>query len=102
MLFGPTGGYLIGYLLASLLIGSLLKKGAWSYWYVIVINFLGFILALIIGSFWLSAVANLTITQGFASGFLPFLLPEMIKAVGVGMLAVWLKRRLPEKYFYFV
>ena len=102
VLFGPTGGYLIGYLIASLLIGSLLKKGAWSYWYVIVINFLGFILALIIGSFWLSVVANLTITQGFASGFLPFLLPEMIKAVGVGILAVWLKRRLPEKYFYFV
>ena len=102
VLFGPTGGYLIGYLIASLLIGSLLKKGAWSYWYVIVINFLGFILALIIGSFWLSAVANLTITQGFSSGFLPFLLPEMIKAVGVGILAVWLKRRLPEKYFYFI
>lgn len=99
VLFGPTGGYLIGYLFASLFIGSLLKKGTWSYFQVTLINFLGFMIALVFGSLWLTLVADLSLTQGMASGFAPFILPEMIKAIGVGILAIWLKKRLPEKFF---
>lgn len=99
VLFGPTGGYLIGYLFASLLIGSLIKKGTWSYLQVIFINFLGFIVALVFGTLWLTVVADLSLPQGIASGFIPFILPELIKATSVGILAVSLKKRLPEKFF---
>ncbi|MHC5269169.1 biotin transporter BioY [Enterococcus sp. LJL98] len=98
VLFGPTGGYLIGFIFASILIGSLRKN--WTYFSVIGINLIGFLLALTIGAIWLSFVADLTFVQGFNSGFLPFLLPEVLKAIGVGFLAVLIKKRLPEKFFH--
>lgn len=102
VIFGPTGGYLLGFIFASLLIGTLLKNRTWSYLSVICVNLIGFLLALAIGAAWLTFVADLSFLQGLNSGFLPFLLPEVLKATGVGILAVLIKKRLPDKFFHLV
>ena len=66
---------------------------------MISINLIGFLLALTIGATWLMFVADLTFLQGLNSGFTPFILPEVLKATGVGIFAVLIKKRLPEKFF---
>ena len=102
VLFGPTGGYLIGFIFTSLFIGTLLSHSSWAYYQVILINFFGFLLSLIIGTIWLKFAADLTFTQAFASGFSPFILPEAIKAGFVGTLAIALKKRLPKEFFTYI
>lgn len=94
VLFGPTGGYLIGFVFASLLIGTLQSRIPTNYFSTFSINLLGFMVALLFGTAWLTFAANLTITQGIASGFLPFIIPEAIKAAIVTPLALIMKKRL--------
>lgn len=94
VLSGPTGGYLIGFVFASLLIGTLQNRSSGTYFPTFLINLLGFMVALLFGTVWLTLVANLTWTQGLAGGFVPFILPEAIKATIVSTLAVWMKKRL--------
>lgn len=94
VLFGPTGGYLIGFVFASLFISRLQNKTNHQAFPFFLITLLGFLVALAIGSAWFTFSANLTLTQGFTSGFLPFILPETIKAVIVTLLARRMKKHL--------
>ena len=94
VLFGPTGGYLIGFIFASLLIGTLQSRSSTNYISTFSINLLGFMVALVFGTAWLTFAANLTIPQGIASGFVPFILPEAAKATIITPLVVIMKKRL--------
>lgn len=82
---GPTGGYLIGYIVAALLAGAVARKrgplrnsiGA----------VIGFVSILSIGVVRLKLLKNVDWGKAFAAGFLPFLPGDAVKAVLCALVA---------------
>ena len=80
ILIGPTGGYLFSFIIAAFLIGYFKEKG----FMLSPINcflacFLSTTIILLIGSFYLSILVG-GIHKGFAIGFYPFFIGDIIKS----------------------
>lgn len=87
VLFGATGGYLIGFVLSGAVVGALARRGMDR-------GVLGTVLAYVAGSLviyaigmpWLAVVAGVDAGAAFAMGVAPFLIGDAIKAVLAGAL----------------
>lgn len=92
-LFGPTGGYLIGYLFMALICGYFVDKHGNS----LIINILGMLLGTVVcylfGTLWLAFQASLSFSAALAAGVLPFIPFDIIKL----MLAIMIGRQLREQ-----
>jgi biotin transport system substrate-specific component len=87
VLLGPTGGYLVGFLVGAVII-SLLKSntpGILRYWIANLIG--GLIVVYAIGVPWLSRVTGMTLDKAFMVGALPFLPGDLIKVFLAASLA---------------
>lgn len=97
-LLGPTGGYLLGFVLAAGLLGTLARRG-WDRGYgrTALAMLAANVLILAIGVTWLHVALGGSWSQAFALGVVPFLLGDVIKlALAVGLLPSawrWLGRR---------
>lgn len=86
-LFGPTGGYLFGFVFAAGIVGFISHRIGYT--------FLGDIIAVIIGSLviyalgipWLKAMTKISWEKAFILGMAPFLVGDVIKAVVAVLLA---------------
>lgn len=78
--FGPTGGYLIGFLAAATLIGALVERG-WSKGILSLLGLmlLGHIVILALGALQLQLFVGWS--QAWASGVAPFVVGTIIKTV---------------------
>lgn len=93
----PTGGYLIGFLLAGGLVGRLAELG-WDRHLggSVGAMVLGNAVIYLVGVPWLIAAAGMDLQAGLANGFWPFLLGDGVKlVVAAGLLPVgwWVVRR---------
>jgi biotin transport system substrate-specific component len=79
-LFGPTGGYIFGFVLAALLIGRLIKYSAKTIFSVFILFCLADLLLLACGALWLKLVTGCSLTQAVFMGFLPFIPGDLLKA----------------------
>ena len=84
-LFGPTGGFLIGFIPTAFVIGYFLEKTSFTVMNAIIANVIGMFIALSFGTVWLKFSVNLTWTAAFAGGFAPFIIVGLLKAA----LAAW-------------
>lgn len=94
--FGPTGGYLIGFIVNAWVTGWLMEKHSTNFIWGIAANLVGTFFTLLFGSLWLMFVADFNLIQAIGAGFAPFVLPGIIKAVGAALLGVLLNRRIPK------
>jgi biotin transport system substrate-specific component len=79
-LFGPTGGYLIGFVLAAFVIGRLLGPDNEAPFLKIVGAMLvGLTVLFLTGTVWLAVVMRLPLQQAVALGILPFVVGDAIK-----------------------
>jgi biotin transport system substrate-specific component len=100
VIFGASGGYLIGFVLAGAIVGRLAELG----WDRRIIGSLGAMLVgnisiYVIGVPWLMVVLNLTLAQGIAQGVTPFILGDIVKLLLAGAAfpaAWWLVGRRPS------
>ena len=78
ILFGPTGGYLFGFLIASLVVGYLAEKG-WDKSVVLTFTSMtiGTLIIYLFGVIWLSYLKDLNTALMF--GLLPFITPDILK-----------------------
>ena len=78
VLFGPTGGYLFGFLIASLVVGYLAEKG-WDKSVVLTFTSMtiGTLIIYLFGVIWLSYLKDLNTALVF--GLLPFITPDILK-----------------------
>ena len=95
VLFGPTGGYLTGFIIGAFAIGFLAerKKDAGVLWYIFSM-FIGMVIIYTIGVVQLSFVAKLSLIKAAAVGVLPFLPGDIIKIILAAIISVKLKNRI--------
>lgn len=98
-LFGPTGGYLIGFLANTVITGAILERKGFTHVWGIIANILGALATLVFGTIWLKLSMNLAWSDAFLSGMIPFLIPGILKAVAASYLGILIRNRLPERFF---
>lgn len=95
VLFGPTGGYLVGFLINGLVTGEFLDRTSYTYKNAVIANLLGAAFTLLFGTAWLKLSGGMTWSGAFQGGFLPFILPGAIKAIAAAYLGILIRQRLP-------
>jgi biotin transport system substrate-specific component len=95
VIFGPTGGYLLGFILAAFVTGKIaeVKKGAGIFWYIMAMLW-GMLIIYFIGSLWLAATARITLNKALVIGALPFIPGDIIKILLAAIIAVRVKNRI--------
>ncbi|MDT2640487.1 biotin transporter BioY [Enterococcus dongliensis] len=93
--FGPTGGFLIGFIFQAYFTALIIEKTQFNYFWSIVANITGAFITLLFGSLWLKFSGDLPWNTAFSAGMIPFILPGIIKALAAGYLGVLLGKRLP-------
>lgn len=93
-LFGPTGGYIIGYIFMSLLCGFFVDK--WGN--KLVLYFSGMVLGTLVlylfGTVWLAYQASYTFPQALAAGVLPYIPGDLIKLIAAMAAGSQIRKRL--------
>jgi biotin transport system substrate-specific component len=99
VILGPTGGYLIGFVVAAFVIGKLtaLKSRPRFAWRCLCLS-AGTAVIYAMGVLQLSLVARLAPAKALAVGVLPFLPGDGIKIVLAALIAVKLRDRFGEKF----
>ena len=96
ILFGPTGGYIIGFIPTAIVIGFYLKKTRLTFPHALVANILGMLVTLAFGAVWLKYLAELSWTGALFSGVIPFLIVGVIKAILAAWVGVIVRQRLEQ------
>src|SRR5699024_379261 len=94
MLFGPTGGFIIGFIPTVYFIGTSLETTSFTIIHAILANIIGIFHTLTFGTLCLKIVATLTWMNAFLSGFPPFIVVGLIKAVLAGWIGIIVRNRL--------
>lgn len=89
---GPTGGYIVGFLLTCVITGCLCEKFGYKLWQLILFMLLGLIACYIFGTLWFMIAYHVTLMAAISTCVIPFLIPEAIKIVLAATLTKTLKR----------
>lgn len=96
--FGPTGGYLIGYLALSWIAGMILEKGKFSGMKErtkqVIALIIGTIGLYLFGTLWLMYQSNLDFVTALSMGVVPFVVFDIIKIVAASVMGMSIKRRI--------
>ena len=97
-LFGPTGGYLIGYLFLALIAGAFVGRFAENKWKNIAFAALGMILGTIVlyalGTAWLAYSAGMDFQAALWAGVITFIPGDLVKMVIAVLLGSAVRGRL--------
>jgi biotin transport system substrate-specific component len=95
-LAGPTSGYLLGFLIAAILVGQGLKLTLDRPLAVFALLSLASAVILVIGTAWLKLISNLSWERALFMGFLPFFAGDIIKSWAASLLYCRFKNRIKE------
>jgi len=87
VLFGPTGGYLWGFVLAALVTGSVSAHGQVSLARFVAAGLLGVAPIYALGAVWLAAQLHIGVGTALATGVAPFVWLDVLKAAATGLAA---------------
>ncbi|MEG0005745.1 MAG: biotin transporter BioY [Clostridium sp.] len=93
-LAGPTGGYLIGFLVAAPIMSYLKGQGISFKRYGIVTIFIGMPIIYIIGTPWLGFITNMDIKAAILTGVAPYVVGDILKCLVSALIASSINRRL--------
>lgn len=94
ILVGPTGGYILGYVVAAFAIGLLTKQGLTKMPNYLISMTLGIILCYILGTIWFMIITKNTLYQSLIMCVLPFIPGDILKIVLASLLSVKLRPKL--------
>lgn len=95
VIFGPTGGYLIGFILAAFTVGHLIAREREASAVKTTLFFLvGILVIYIFGTAQLALVAKISIGQAILGGVLPFLPLDIVKAILAASLLIKLRSHI--------
>ena len=87
VLFGPTGGYLWGFILAALASGTVCARGPASLARFVGGGLLGLVPVYVLGAVWLAVQLHLGVGTALITGVAPFVWLDLLKAVAAGLAA---------------
>jgi biotin transport system substrate-specific component len=94
-LFGPTGGYLAGFVLASIFIGRFIRQAQGLASVFAVFCLADFIL-LVSGLIWLKLILGYPLSRLLVIGFLPFVPGDLVKVFIASGIYLSLRQRVKE------
>ena len=92
-LFGPTGGYLIGFIPMAIICGFAFEKFSNRGMQIAGLA-IGTIVAYIFGTAWLAIEAHLTFYQALLAGVIPYIPGDLVKIILVVLVGPIVKKRL--------
>ncbi|MGX7418157.1 biotin transporter BioY [Carnobacterium gallinarum] len=98
-LLGPTGGFLIGFIFNAFITGWLLEKTSFTLSWAVFANLIGALVTLLFGSIWLKYGAGMEWTAAFNGGFIPFILPGIIKGILAAICGIAVRKRLVHAHY---
>ena len=98
-LLGPTGGYILGFILASFFAGSFLMKGKQSVFFVFIKLLAADFVILFSGTLWLKISLSCSLSKAFLLGFLPFVLTDILKVALASVVYLKMRARIKEALY---
>lgn len=95
VLLGPTGGYLIGYLLLTMIAGFFVDKFPGKQRFCLLGYVLGTMACYMVGTVWLMVLMTLDLKTALMLGVIPFLPGDVIKMITALILGEKVRRALP-------
>ena len=93
-LIGPTGGYIVGYVLFAFVGGVFVRR----YREKSILQFIGMLLGMcgcyLLGTIWLMYQSKMNFVAAFMTGVVPFILADILKIILVVVLGNHLRKRL--------
>ncbi len=86
-LFGPTGGYLLGYIPCVFVTASLSKLLGKKMYADVISMIIGSLIIYVAGVPWLKMVTSMTFTKALAVGIYPFLIGDLLKIIAAAFIA---------------
>ncbi len=80
-LFGPTGGYLIGFIFMALICGFFIEKWPSKLYLHFAGMIFGTVVCYLFGTLWLAFQGNMVFNAALAAGVLPFIPGDLVKIV---------------------
>lgn len=99
-LFGPTGGYLIGFIFMAFISGIFIDNFSNKIYICFLGMILGTIATYIFGTAWLAYQAHLTFNAALAVGVLPFIPGDLVKMVIASFIGPQIRKRLISSGLY--
>ncbi|MCJ7688791.1 MAG: biotin transporter BioY [Clostridiaceae bacterium] len=99
-IFGPTGGYLIGFIFMAFISGIFIDKFPNNIYMCFLGMILGTIVTYIFGTAWLAYQSNITFNASLAVGVLPFIPGDIVKMVIASLIGPQIKKRLISAGLY--
>ena len=98
ILFGPTGGFLFGFIISAYVIGKIVElKKEKNIFYYFLAGIIGTIILYIIGITQLSLVTGIGIKKAITVGMLPFLPGDILKIIAASFIASKLRTAIKLK-----
>jgi len=95
VLFGPTGGYLFGFIAGAYVVGRIVEQLKNPGWIPLALSMVaGFLVVYLLGVVQLSLVANLSIKKAVVVGALPFLIGDALKIAAAVFITLKLRSRI--------
>jgi len=92
ILFGPTGGFLIGFIISAYVIGKIIEaKNEKNFFYYFLAGLSGMIIIYITGITQLSLVTGIGVKKALIVGMFPFLPGDILKIIAASFIASKLK-----------
>ncbi len=96
-IFGKTGGYVLGYLLAALVVGLLSQRWGRRVWQLAAAMVLGCAACYLLGTAWFMTVTGADLASSLAWCVIPFLPGDAVKIILAALLTSQLDKRLPKR-----
>ena len=88
ILFGPTGGFLLGFIVSSYVVGKVIElKNEKNIFYYFLAGIIGTIILYIIGIIQLSLVTGIGVKKALMVGMFPFLSGDILKIIAASFIA---------------
>lgn len=98
ILFGPTGGFLFGFIVCALIVGKIMElKKEKNIFYYLLAGLIGTITLYIMGIIQLSLVTGIGVKKAIIVGMLPFLPGDILKITAASFIASKLKTTIELK-----
>lgn len=93
-LFGPTGGYIIGFIFMALIVGFFIDK-FFQKWYLCFIGMvIGTCVCYAFGTMWLAYQTNMSIGAALSAGVIPFIPGDLAKILVATFVGPQIRKRL--------